>query len=165
MAIIGVHTDCFGSITNPKDKELQQENEMDLIISIMQNHLKGDHTYIKIFGLHEMKNHSFDVFIVDFGGLTIMGGSGMITSYHRHINRYIEDHPSCKMVFWSDMAVKDYVCYMVCVMRWFFRQGMDVLVPGSNNKEGWNFSLGRIQKHLDEARVATKEFFNRIDIQ
>ena len=154
MAVIGVHTDPMVSMVDERPMDVQQDEEIDSIFDYFAEGLNDEkrkkHTYVPIRALHEIKGHQLDVLVIDYGGLCCMlGAPGLVESYHKFVEKYYDEHPSTMIVFWSDMAVANYVNYMDIELDELDIR-YQILVPWKKWKDDteWRVVFERIKLHL-----------------
>jgi len=111
MPVIGIHNDAFGICE-------EQEEEYERIKRYFSELTElTDAYYVWIETLSDLnkKDRPLDILVVDYGGLVAKGGLGassLVDHYHDEIQKFAEEHPQTLIVFWSDMAVRDYADYI-----------------------------------------------------
>lgn len=105
--LVGIHLDFLGVGVGT---EFEQTPEMEE--QTIQRYFKeflGDKFEFDFIrpGLTDLLGKPLDVFVLDYGGL-LPGCEGLIESTIGAVNKYIEEHPSCTLVLWSQ-----------CTAEWF----------------------------------------------
>lgn len=58
----------------------------------------------------DVKNHTghVDLFVIDYGGMSLMGASGLATSNVRYACEWAEAHPSALLIIWTEFTRRIY---------------------------------------------------------
>lgn len=138
--LVGIHLDPMGVGVGTEFEETPEMEEQTIRRYFKE--FLGDKLEFNFIrpGLTELFGKSLDVFVLDYGGM-MPGSDGLIESTIRAVNKYMEEHPSCILLLWSQ-----------CTAEWFeaiteisiLGDGVELDMPnvlvlkGSTVKEFWD---------------------------
>jgi len=142
---IGIIVDPMGVLDVTPEEEIK-EIERQLARHLGDSYKLNFHKTFDC-GLGDLLLKQLDILVVDYGGL-LPGATGLIDSVMRAVRKYLEEHPSCTLVLWSQ-CTKDY--YMDSV---YSEEG----VIGDSIEEGENILV--YKNPLEKFWKKLKAIFN-----